>query len=112
MSLDPNDPRWAAPADLTDDQLIVRLTERYAPSVIPPCRVCGEPLRMCGSGGGPTVWGCSGQEDDPDRPGWLRYKPGRRCADEHYMRSRFEDRRRGGDDDVIKLIGRFRKLAS
>ena len=91
-------------APLTDEQ-IARLRQRYTPPAIPPCRVCGGPLSIGAVGGGqPTVWACSGQEADPDHPGRLRRQLGRGVADEHYSRSRWEDRSQGGDSDVIALL--------
>jgi hypothetical protein len=72
---------------------------RYAPTVIPPCRVCGMTLSLGAIGGGnPTTWGCSEWEDDPARPGQLRRKEGRSCADGHYGDSMFIDRRHVDSD--------------
>lgn len=91
--------------------LIERLKERYKPSVIPPCRVCGEKLSIQSCGGGkPTVWGCGMWKDDPDKPGEYRKKEGRTCADDHYAKSIFEDLRRGGDGDVMELIAQHDAL--
>lgn len=81
--------------------LLAELRRRYAPSDIPPCRVCGGELSLQSIGGGePTVWACSGQNEDGS---WL---PGRRIADDHYSRSRYVDRRQGGDEVVMELIRR------
>ena len=97
-------------------ELIAELRERYTPPTIPPCRVCGGELSIARVGGGePTEWACSGKEDDPDRPGWLRNAPGRWTnapdggssefrADGHYNRSRWTDYRSGGDSGVIAVL--------
>lgn len=72
------------------------LRKRYAPSVIPPCRVCGAELAMQAIGGGqPTRYACSVAASA--RPtDW-----------DHYRRSEHEDRRQGGDEDVIRVIDAF-----
>ena len=94
--------------EYSDAELVQVLTERYQPSEIPPCRVCGGPLTPQRIGGGePTVWGCEGMEDDPKKPGYVRYKKGRHCADEHYSKSTYTDRRQGGDSAVMELVKRF-----
>jgi len=94
--------------EYSDAELIQVLTERYRPSEIPPCRVCGKSLTIQAIGGGkPTWWGCSGFEDVPGKPNELRYTKGRHGADEHYSQSRYEDRRAGGDSRVMELIKRF-----
>ena len=95
--------------ELNNDELIARLTEKYKPSEIPPCRFCGGKLSIGSIGGGkPTVWACSTMEDDPDKPGYLRVKVDRQRIDDHYSQSRYEDRRQGGDSDVMELIKRFK----
>lgn len=72
------------------------LAADYTAEAVPPCPVCGEALGIVQIGGGrPTVWACS--SDTPDR--------------DHYMRSRFEQRR-GGDSRVVELIRRYRELES
>jgi hypothetical protein len=72
---------------------------RYAPTVIPPCRVCGGALSIGSIGGGePTTWGCSEWDDDPARPGRLLRKEGRSCGDKHYGDSVFVDRRHVDSD--------------
>jgi len=92
--------------DLSDAALLAKLRERYAPTVIPPCRVCGGELSLESFGGGmPTIWRCSPWQPTEDEP--LRRKPGRGIADKHYSDSEFIDRRQGGDADVIELIERF-----
>lgn len=96
-------------SEWTDAKLIAILTERYAPSTIPPCRVCGAELTLQSLGGGPTVWGCSHLEADPTDANQLRVKPGRRLADEHYKRSRFEDPRCDGDAAVLEALKRWQK---
>lgn len=98
---------------MTDDELIASLAERYRPSEPPPCRVCGAALSIQAIGGGePTVWACAGYEDDPERQKIARYKADRSPADEHYERSRWIDRRQGGDSLVMELIKRFQTLSS
>jgi hypothetical protein len=94
------------PDDVTlwkDEDLDLVLTRNYAPTVIPPCSICGGPLscERCG-GGAPTVWACSGLDDGPA----YRYKEGRAPADEHYVKSQFVDRRQGGDAAVMELLRR------
>ena len=99
---------YKEPKDCSDSELITLLTKNYEPSKIPPCRVCGEPLTPQRMGGGePTVWGCGGLEDDPKKPGYVRYKKDRSCADEHYSKSTFTDQRQGGDSFVMELVRRF-----
>lgn len=100
-------------SEWSDDDLAWMLTERYKPSEIPPCRVCGGPLSIGAIGGGePTRWACSGMEDDPESPGNRRYKQGRTVADRHYSDSEWVDRRQGGDSAVMELIARFRRDAA
>lgn len=90
------------------------LVERYTPEPVPPCPVCGEPLTKQAEGGGhPTAWGCSPLMDDPDRPGWLKNKPGRGGREEthpegHYARSHFTQYRRG-DSDVLAVVAEIRR---
>ncbi len=87
------------------DLLLNELRERYAPSVIPPCRICGGKLSCERVGGGsPTVYACSGHVEDS-----MAYQSGRSCADKHYRDSEFIDYRHGGDSLVIELIDRFLK---
>jgi hypothetical protein len=87
--------------------LLVDLVARYTADPVPPCRVCGGELSIQACGGGmPTVWGCSGLEDDPGKPGFVRYIEGRRCADEHYARSKWTQYQRG-DSDVLELCRRY-----
>ncbi len=96
------------PPDWSNAELVEELTELYRPSVIPPCPVCGGPLSPQQMGGGePAVWACSTNEDDPDKPGYVRRKAGRGVADEHYSASQYIDRRQGGDELVMELIRRF-----
>ena len=61
-------------------------------------------------GGEPTVWACSPNEEDPDKPGYLRRKKDRGGVDEHYVQSEYVDRRQGGDDLVIELVRRHNLL--
>jgi len=96
--------------ELSDAALLAKLRERYAPTVIPPCRMCGGELSIARIGGGhPTIWTCSGQERGEN--GLLHWKTGRSPADKHYSDSEFTDRRQGGDADVIELIERFERGA-
>ncbi|MFI5297739.1 MAG: hypothetical protein ACHREM_06525 [Polyangiales bacterium] len=97
-------------ATWTDGELLTVLRERYEPTVVPPCSVCGGALSMQRIGAGePTVWACSPQEDDPDRPGHLRLKTTRNAVDDHYDKSRFVDRRQGGDSEVMEAVDRMLK---
>jgi hypothetical protein len=96
----------------TDAELVAELTKAYAPSVIPPCRICGGALSLGASGGGlPSYWSCSPEEEDPDRPGQRRTKPGRgereTHPEGHYARSQYIDRRQGGDARVMGMLRRF-----
>jgi len=85
--------------------IVATLRARYAPTTVPPCRVCGGELSIASVGGGePTRWACSEYEDDPDVHGQLRRKPDRSMADAHYGDSRWVDYRQGGDSDVIELL--------
>lgn len=95
-----------------DEAIVAWVSERYEPTKIPPCRICGDDLGIERIGGGePTVWRCSGMEDDPDRPGYLRRKKGRKPIDDHYSQSEFIDLRRGGDSIVMELLRRWREKA-
>jgi hypothetical protein len=95
-------------SEWTTAELIELLTERYKPTEVPPCRVCGGELSIgCIGGGEPTRWACSGQEEDPDRPGYLRWMKGRTPADDHYDKSVFVDRRQGGDELVMEAVRRL-----
>ncbi len=85
----------------TDAELAGELERNYSPTKIPPCRVCGCELSLQAfGGGGPSKWACSGQDDD-----W-KWLPGRSAADDHYIKSGFEDQRSGGDESVIELLRR------
>lgn len=79
----------------TDAELAEIIEERFRPSEIPPCCVCGGALSLQAMGRGPNVWGCVASGDDA-----------------HYLRSRYEDPRRGGDPEVIDLLRRFRGPAT
>lgn len=107
MSDEYNPDEWD-PKKWDDEKLLAELTKRYTYTVIPPCCVCGDELTCQRAGGGePTVYACSGYEDDPDKPGCIRRMEGRKGADEHYVKSEFIDRK-GGDDTVMELIARFK----
>ncbi len=95
-------------SEWTTAELIEVLTDRYRPTEVPPCRVCGGALSIGSIGGGEsTRWACSGYEDDPDRPGYLKMMAGRTSADEHYAKSEFVDARRGGDEVVMEAVRRL-----
>ncbi len=97
------------PENWSDAELEAELVKRYAPTRIPPCRVCGGALSMQRCGGGqPTVWACSGWQPDPSDPDGRIRSPGRSAADEHYRKSVFEDTRQGGDSAVLELIRRWK----
>lgn len=92
--------------DWTDEELLQSLRESYEPTVVPPCHICGRELSIQAIGGGkPTVWACSGRDDNDS------YLPGRGFIDEHYSNSRYEDRRQGGDERVMELVARFNARA-
>ena len=84
--------------------LLTSLRKRYTAEEIPVCCICGSELNLASCGGGrATEWACDGQEDDPDRPGFIRYKEGRFCADEHYSKSRWTQYK-PGDKEVLNLL--------
>lgn len=89
--------RWAA--------MLAELREQYGPVEVPPCRVCGGRLSIQSIGMGPTVWACDGYASEEERG--QRYAQGRRPADDHYSRSRWEDHARGGDSRVIAVLDRL-----
>lgn len=102
------------PTDWADTEIVEVLTDRYAPSVIPPCRVCGGELSICAIGGGePTRWACSPtvSDPDPDRSGNVQTKAGRGVNEfgsgGHYSMSQYIDRRQGGDEVVIEVLRRL-----
>ena len=88
--------------DWTDKELEGELRRSYGPVKVPACRVCGGELSIQGMGGGkPTVYACSGQNED------MSWQEGRKPADEHYSQSHWEDRRQGGDYRVLELLRRY-----
>jgi hypothetical protein len=94
---------------LSDADLISVLVEDYQRDEPPPCRVCGGKLGIASAGGGSaTVWACGGTEDDPNKPGRLRWQEGRKPADDHYADSHWTQYR-PGDRHVLELIERYRK---
>lgn len=95
-------PEWS------DDDLLSELRRSFEPDPIPPCRVCGRALSVARVGGGSaTLYACVGTEDDPDRPGYVRYLEGRKPGDEHYSNSQHDDYKCGGDTRVLELIRRY-----
>jgi hypothetical protein len=93
-------------------ELIASLKNRYTAEPVPACPVCGGELGIASIGGGePTVWACSPQEEDPENPGFLRLKKGRKGVDDHYTRSRWKQYR-GGDSEVLDLIAHFEAQSS
>ena len=95
---------------MTDDETLAAIKDRYTAEPVPPCRVCGESLSLAAIGGGrPNIWVCAGQEDDPGRPGYVRYKAGRSCVDDHYSRSEFQQCQLG-DADVLALVDEVARL--
>lgn len=91
--------------DWNNYEILDELKERYKPTEIPPCRVCGGKLSIQSIGLGPTVWACDRFDEDGNRI------KGRKPADEHYSKSRIEDHRGGGDDLVIELIRRYQEAS-
>ena len=98
---------------VTDADLVALLRDRYRPEPAPgPCPVCGDERTVAATGPGPTRWACSPLEDDPERSGMLRDKPGRgrnakdrQADDEHYERS-VTHQYRHGDSLVIEMLDR------
>ena len=85
---------------LSNAELMQILQERYESTVVPPCRICGAPLRVTAIGGGrPTKYACSTQRLGDGYPtiDW-----------EHYECSKWSDYRQGGDSAVVELLCRFR----
>jgi len=91
---------------ITDEELIEILTERYSLAENPNCRICGEKLSVeaCGSGSY-IVYACSPYEEGAD--GKLKFKEGRKFVDDHYSRSRVESYK-SSDRSVLELIERFK----
>lgn len=83
-----------------DEQLLQELTRRYEPTVVPACRRCGATLEIVAcAGGSPTRYACSTQTNTTLPADW-----------KHYEASQWEDRRQGGDEDVMRLIAAYRAL--
>jgi hypothetical protein len=100
------------PADLSDADLVEFVLGRHTADPVPPCRLCGGPLLLGSFGSGKApVWSCDGKEPDPDAPGRLRWKAGRRPADNHYSASQWTQYRTG-DEWVLELVDRYRRLTS
>lgn len=94
----------------TLEEITSVLTGRYKASEIPPCKVCGGKLSPQKTGGGePDEWACSVYEDDPEKPGYVRNKADRTegIVDNHYVESRYIDRRQGGDELVMEALRRL-----
>lgn len=101
--------QYKSPSEQTDDELLAEIRERYEPTEVPPCRVCGEALSLQQCGGGePSVWACAGHTYGEDGRITGR-RPGRRIADQHFSDSEVVDYRRGGDEAVMELVKRFSK---
>lgn len=100
---------YKEPHEQTDGELAAELEASYTADPVPPCRVCGGKLSVASMGGGrATEWACDGMEPDPERPGCVRYKAGRSCADDHFGKS-FWTQYRAGDSRVLELVRRFRE---
>jgi hypothetical protein len=92
------------PHELTADELIEILTDRYQEPTIPPCRLCGGELSIQSIGGGKaTEYACTGRNEDGT------WKEGRKIVDDHYRDSRYIDYKRGGDDYVMELVKRYQQ---
>lgn len=88
--------------DWKTSEVLAVLRERHAPTVVPPCRLCGAKLSCQSMGGGePIVYACDGHVE----PGSRDYVPGRGFADTHYSESRWFDRRHA-DETVVELARR------
>lgn len=88
------------PPDLTSDQLFDILSDRYEPTTVPSCRICGAALSIGAVGGGePTRWYCSAMA--AAKGGEMDWK--------HFSESLWVDRRRGGDPHVMELVRRFQQ---
>jgi hypothetical protein len=100
------------PADMTNDELVEDIENRFAPNgKTPACRVCGDDMSIqsFGRDGGPTIWGCRAKEPDPEEPGQFRFKKGRKMADDHYIKSRYIVPQQS-DPVVSELLRRFKRL--
>lgn len=87
------------PATWTDAELVAEVTERYAPTSVPPCPICGRKLTLGAIGGGmPHEWACYRDAD------------GRMNPQEHITASRFTDPRHGGDSAVMEASARFAEV--
>jgi hypothetical protein len=79
-------------SELTDDELMEILSDRYTADIVPSCSVCGKKLSLQSMGGGSTTYGCPGANDS-----------------EHYEKSIWISRK-DGDSVVLELIKRFCQL--
>lgn len=86
MKFDPKYP-WDKPyAEWSDEQILACLQDAFLPEPAPPCSVCGGKLTFQY----PGLWACSAYEAGGN------LKPGRiGGADDHYVRSRWEERSPG-----------------
>jgi hypothetical protein len=85
---------------------------QYEPSKIPNCPVCGNKLTLADTKD--WVYACSSQEDDPDRPGWLRQREDYGTAYgvdywEHYRRSQVTGLR-PGNPDLLKFLTMLKRI--
>lgn len=89
------------PTPAINGTVLDALVARYTPPEIPPCSVCGAALEISSFGGGrPTQWRCSKVDLGDGKPfDW-----------DHYNQSGWEDRRAGGDSDVVALVNAYRAV--
>lgn len=74
-------------------EFVASLRQRYTPTPVPPCRVCGGVLHVAQSGGGEaTVYACEGATREDNSTDWA-----------HYEQSQFTHLT-AGDGDVIAFI--------
>lgn len=105
------------PADLSDHELVTTLLDRYEPTPIPPCKICGGMLYPQGSAGPKgIVYYCPVIEEPPNKMGRVRQKEGRGGQDEfrpggHYFESAYLDPKGGTADPLVaELVERFYTL--
>lgn len=105
------------PASIPDQELVRTLLDRYAPTPIPPCKICGGMLYPQGSAGPKgIVYYCPVIEEPPGEMGRVRQKEGRGEREEflpggHYYESAFLDPKGGVSDPLVaELCNRFNAL--